>query len=330
MKVSPMSANPPNLSLTIGPLLYWWPRNAVMDFYADVADSAASTVVLGELICSRRNDFKHDDWLALARDLAAAGKRVVLGTMALLATEAELRSAARLAEQDEFAVEAGDISALGRLARAARARPQRPPFVLGPHINVYSRPALVEHAALGAGTWVAPLELGLDAVARVNPPADRVQGPAGPLRTEVFGFGRMPLAFSARCFTARHHRLSKDDCDFRCRQDADGLLLSATDGQPFLALNGIQTQSAALHCLVHEADALRAAGVDSVRLSPCSRDFAHVIRIFDDACQGRLPGDEALAALQALDLPGALVSGFAHQQPGLQPAAARRAALQGS
>jgi collagenase-like PrtC family protease len=318
-----MATNRPQaLSLTVGPLLYWWPRESVMAFYADVAESAASTVVLGELVCSRRNDFKHADWMALARDLRAAGKTVVLATMALLATEAELRAASRFAEQDEFAVEAGDISALAMLARAARDRPQRPPFVLGPHVNVYNRPALVEHAALGAGTWVAPLEIGLDAVARINPATDRVPGPAGPLRTEVFGFGRMPLAFSARCFTARHHRLNKDACDFRCRQDADGLLLSAGDGQPFLALNGIQTQSAAVHCLIQAADALREAGVDSVRLSPCSRHFPQVIELFDAAFHHGLPAADALAQLRRLDLPGELVSGFAHQRPGMQAALA--------
>ena len=63
----------------------------------------------------------------------------------------------------------------------------------------------------------------------------------------------MPLAFSARCFTARHHRLKKDECDFRCRDDADGLLLAAGEGEPFLVLNGIQTQSAALQCLLTPA-----------------------------------------------------------------------------
>lgn len=319
MRSAPVTQEPAAPALTIGPLQYWWPRAAVMDFYAEVAESAASTVVLGEVVCSRRNDFRFDDWLALARDLRGAGKSVVLATMPLLATEAELRQATRLAEQDQFAVEAGDLSALAVLARAAQQRPKRPPFVLGPHLNVYHRPALLEHAALGAGTWVAPLELPLDAVACVNPRANRVPGPVGPVRTEVFGFGRLPLAFSARCFTARHHRLGKDDCDFRCRQDADGLLLSATDGEPFLALNGIQTQSAALHCLLGAREALVDAGVDSVRLSPCSRDFGRVIALFDAVFHQGLAAAEGLAELRRLELPGRLVDGFARRQPGLQP-----------
>jgi collagenase-like PrtC family protease len=306
------------LALTVGPLPYWWPRAAMMAFYAEVADSPARTVVLGEVVCSRRNEFKPDDWLALARDLATTGKTVRLATQALVMSEAELRTVRRIAAQDEFAVEAGDTSALRLLAQAHAARPGRPAFALGPHINVYNRDALVEHAALGAAHWVAPIELALDAVACTNPPGQRVLGAAGAVRSEVFGFGRLALAFSARCFTARHHRLTKDECDFRCRDDADGLVLATTEGQPFLVLNGIQTQSAALHCLIDDGDALRAAGVSSVRLSPCSSGFARVLALFDQVYNHG--GDAALARaeLATLGLPGVLVDGFARRQPGMQ------------
>ena len=309
--------------LGVGPLLYWWPRAATMDFYAEVADSAARHVVLGEVVCSRRNEFKFDDWVALARDLAQAGKRVVLATQALVMSEAELRTLRRIAEQDEFAVEAGDASALRILAAAHAARPpQRLPFTIGPHINVYNRAALQEHAALGAGVWVAPLELGLDAVAAINPPADPVRGPAGAVASEVFAFGRLPLAFSARCFTARHHRLNKDECEFRCRDDADGLLVATSEGQRFLALNGIQVQSAGVQCLIGHGDALRAAGVQRLRLSPCGSGFAQVLHLFDAVLNQGLPIAQALGELAALALPGALVDGFARGRPGIHPLAA--------
>jgi collagenase-like PrtC family protease len=56
-------------------------------------------------------------------------------------------------------------------------------------------------------------------------------------------WGRMPLAFSARCFTARHHRLRKDACEFRCLDYPDGLVANTGEGQAFFTLNGIQTQS---------------------------------------------------------------------------------------
>jgi collagenase-like PrtC family protease len=44
------------------------------------------------------------------------------------------------------------------------------------------------------------------------------------METELFGYGRLPLAFSARCFTARHYNLQKDDCQFRCLDHPDGLV----------------------------------------------------------------------------------------------------------
>jgi len=314
---------PRRYGLTVGPLQYWWPRDQTMAFYAEVAEHpAADTVVLGEVVCSRRHDFKTEDWMALARDLAGAGKTVVLATLPLVATEAELRTVHRLCEQDEFAVEAGDASALAVLARLHAAQPGRRAFVVGPHINVYSRAALAEVAPLGAGTWVPPLELALNAVAHVNPAADPVRGAGGPLLTEVFAFGRMPLAFSARCFTARHHRLKKDECDFRCRDDADGLLLATSEGEPFLVLNGIQTQSAALHCLLGAGPALAAAGVHRLRLSPCSRGFMQALACFDAVLNAGAPAGEAIAQLRAAGLPGTLVDGFARHRPGIVAVAA--------
>jgi collagenase-like PrtC family protease len=292
------------IAITVGPLLYYWPRASLLHFYADIAESPADTVVLGEVVCARRHEMKPADWLALARDLAATGKEVVLATQALVESEADLRVLRRIAEQDEFMVEAGDVSAVHLLAGSGW------PFVLGPHVNVYSRAALAEYVRFGAARWVAPVELPLAAIGEVNAGGPR-------LPTEVFAYGRMPLAFSARCFTARHHRLSKDQCEFRCRADADGLLLSTGDGQPFLVLNGIQTQSAAQQCLVGEREALMAAGVRRVRLSPTSQRFREVVEVFERVMNGGEDADAALVVLDAMSPPGGLANGFAHGRPGI-------------
>ena len=299
------AAAPPRIALGIGPLLYYWPRTTLLHFYADVAESAADSVVLGEVVCARRREMKPDDWLALGRELAAAGKEVVLATQALIESEADLRTLRRIAGQGEFIVEAGDASALNVLIETG-AR-----FILGPHINIYNRPALAEHARLGAQGWVAPVELSLDTIGRINRPTPL-------LPTEVFGYGRMPLAFSARCFTARHHRLTKDQCEFRCRDDADGLALATTDGTPFLVLNGIQTQSSAQQCLVGEVAALRAAGVSRLRLSPASNGFIEAIGIFDAVLNRGADSCAALARLAALCPAGGLADGYAHARAGLE------------
>ncbi len=83
-------------------------------------------------------------------------------------------------------------------------------------------------------------------------------------------FGRMPLAFSARCFTARHHKLPKDDCQFRCIEDEQGILVKTQEGDSFAQINGIQTQSAKLSNLLDRWQELEKAGIDILRIVPVS------------------------------------------------------------
>jgi collagenase-like PrtC family protease len=299
------------LALTLGPVLYHWPRTALMQFYAEMADGPADTLVLGEVVCARRRELRLDDWLALARELAQSGKEVVLAAQALVETEADLRLLEHQGEQGEFAVEAADASALQLLAG-------RVPLVLGPHLNIYSRAALLEHADLGATRWVAPVELALDAVAAINPPGARVTTPAGrPIETEVWAFGRVPLSFSARCFTARHHGLAKDRCEYRCLADADGLAMQSAEGRPFLVLNGTQTQSAAVQCLLGDGPALRAAGVQRLRLSPCAQGFGQVLRDFDAVMNAGAVAAPALETWPSLGVPGPYGNGYARGRPGM-------------
>lgn len=298
-------------TLAVGPVTYYWTRASLTEFYAEVADSAAQTVYLGETVCARRREMKAEDWFDLARDLRAAGKDVVLSAQVLVESESDLRVLRRLAENGEFQVEANDAAAVRLLAG-------RGPFVLGPHINIYSRDALREYAQLGPSRWVAPLELSIEAVAAINPSNDPLPGGTGgaPIETEIFAFGRMPLAFSARCFTARHYHLQKDDCAFRCIEHPDGLLLSSREGEPFLSMNGIQTQSAGTHCLIGEREALARAGIRRLRLSPQARNFAAIVRCFDEVFNRSEPAAGAAAMLAELCLPGGLVNGYAAGRPG--------------
>ena len=59
-------------------MLYYWPRQQTLDFYADLADGPADIIYVGETVCSRRHELRAEDWLDLARDLRATGKTVVL------------------------------------------------------------------------------------------------------------------------------------------------------------------------------------------------------------------------------------------------------------
>jgi collagenase-like PrtC family protease len=168
---------------------------------------------------------------------------------------------------------------------------------------------------LGAMRWVVAPEMSSDELAPMQ--AQRPQG----MQTEVFAYGRLPLAYSARCFTARHFNLQKDACEFRCLEFEDGLRLRTRDGEPFLVLNGIQTQSDRVQNLVGELPRLGELGVDALRISPQAHHGAHIVRLFRGALDGALSASQALDAMREL-MPAQACNGFWHGQPGLMEAAA--------
>lgn len=298
------------MKLALGPILYYWERDKVFDFYRRIARAAVDIVYLGEVVCSRRHMLRVGDWLDLAGELAHAGKEVVISTQALLESESDLKTLRKLVANGHFLVEANDMGAI-RLLKGAG------PFIIGPHINVYNSPTLDYLARLGARRWVAPLEMSRETLAAIQ--ARR----AAQVEIEVFAYGRMPLAFSARCFTARHYNLPKDDCQFRCLDHPDGLTLRTREGQPFLALNGIQTQSADVCNLLAELPDMRAAGVDVVRISPQAQHTEQIIDLFRRCLEGTL--EPVVAAGQSARLmPGNGCDGFWHGTAGMAQVGATR------
>jgi collagenase-like PrtC family protease len=175
------------------------------------------------------------------------------------------------------------------------------PFVAGPTLNAYNPDTLALLAELGASRWVPPVEMPGSMLAAMPVPHG--------METEVFAYGRLPLAYSARCFTARHYNLQKDDCQFRCLDHPDGLVLRTREGQDFLAINGIQTQSAQVLSLAHRLDELAATGVDVVRLSPQHRHMERVVGLFRALLDGSAAPAEAPARLRSL-MPGAPCDGY--------------------
>jgi O2-independent ubiquinone biosynthesis protein UbiV len=295
------------MKISLGPLLYYWQRDAIFSFYDAIAATPVDLVYLGETVCSRRRELRLNDWLELAARLQGAGKEVVLSTQVLLESGADLATMHKIASNGNFAVEANDMGAVRCLAGKV-------PFVAGPHLNLYNLPTLQWMASLGASRWVMPLEMKRDDLAVLQ------RGRPAALQTEVFAYGRMPLAYSARCFTARHCNLPKDDCRFSCIAHPDGLMLKTREHEEFLVLNGTQTQSARVYNLVDALDDMRALGVDVVRLSPQSQHTTEVIDVFHAACRQTLAPQEALARLLPL-MPDEGCNGYWHGRPGLEQTA---------
>ena len=193
---------------------------------------------------------------------------------------------------------------------AVQMAADRVPFVAGPHLNLYNCESLALMHQAGARRWVMPVELSRDTLRLLLDGA-----PAG-LQSEVLAYGRLPLAFSARCFTARNEGLPKDDCQLRCGDHADGLLMRSQEDQAFLAINGIQTQSATTSCLLDALPQMAEMGVDVVRLSPQSRHMAEVVEIFSRLLNGEVTVESGVERLNTIAT-GQLSNGYWYAGSGM-------------
>jgi len=284
-------------------MLTYWPRARVFEFYEEMATQSLDIVYLGEVVCSRRHELRFDDWMMLADKLMAAGKEVVLSTLTLIESESDLKMLRKIVNNGRCRVEANDMGAVRLLAE------QKLPFVAGPTLNVFNAETLQLLMEAGAMRWVMPPEASAEALSALLAQLPRS------IETEVFAHGRLPLAFSARCFTARRYNLQKDSCEFRCIEFPDGMDLKTREGEPFLTINGTQTQSAKVYDLLLELPQLQQMGIAVARISPQAEHTAGVIATFRQCLAGQLT---PLAAwTQATGLSGETCNGFWHARPGL-------------
>jgi O2-independent ubiquinone biosynthesis protein UbiV len=290
------------MKLSIGPILYYWSREKLFEFYKQAENWPVDIIYIGETVCSRRHIFRTTDWMNVAKNLTAAGKEVVLSTQALIESESDLKTLRRLCDNGKLSVEANDMGAVKLLKDT--------PFVIGPHVNVYNPYTLKILTEAGATRWVIPVEMSRQML------ADILEPEAQSIATELFSYGRLPLAFSARCFTARHHNLPKDDCQFRCLDTPYGLTLNTREGQPFLALNGTQTQSANIYNLLDEASNMDGL-IDVLRISPQPEYTGDIVALFHATMNGLITPEKANLKITDF-MSEASCNGYWHGEAGLE------------
>ena len=298
------------MKLALGPLLYYWPRQSVLDFYAGIAESSVNSVYLGETVCSRRHELRLEDWREVGAVLAAAGKEVVMSSQGLIESESDLKVLRRIVRQAAtgqpgFRVEANDMGAVRLLGAAGITN-----WVAGPTLNIFNPATLQLMMDAGATRWAVAPEMSGAALAEVRAAL------AAPIETEVFAYGRLPLAHSARCFTARHFNLQKDSCEFRCLSIMDGIALSTREGEPFLTLNGVQTQSARVHNLLGDLPTVM-PHAEVLRISPQGSHTPAIIELFRKVVDGDLSPSAALDASREL-MVEAPCNGFWHGRAGVE------------
>lgn len=297
-----------SLQLTVGPLLFNWTPERIRNFYGRIADQApVDRVYIGEVVCGKRAPLLDHAFSDAAERLEAAGKQVVWSGLGLPALRRDRKAIAALSADQESLIEINDVSAL--LERSG-------PFVAGPLLNVYNEAAARELMSRGCVRLCANVELSLAAVSAI------AAGCPG-LEIELFAFGRLPLALSGRCYHARHHGLHKDNCQFVCDRDLDGLDIRTLDGRDFLAVNGVQTLSHGVQLADIPPAELRRAGVTALRLSPHTADMVAVARGFRAFADGRIDAVELAAQARAAGPPGPFVGGYLRGVAGLQPAGAQ-------
>ncbi len=285
------------MELSVGANQFFWKPEEWSASYNALAAAPVDRVVLGELVCSKRLPFYQDRIPAAIETLLNAGKDVAVTSLALITLKRERKLSAELIEAG-VEVEVNDLSMLAYL-------PVGVPFSVGPLVNVYNEGTLKWLAERGATSICLPPELPLEPV-RMLAQLGRELGVA----IEVWGHGRLPLAISGRCYHARLHGRTKDNCQFACEDDPDGLDVSTLEGQDFLAMNGVQTLSDSFACADHQIELLKELGIARLRLSPHTGDFAAVCALYRDRIDGKIARGAVAEALEVMQPGIRLSDGF--------------------
>ncbi|WP_272682828.1 U32 family peptidase [Providencia sp. PROV119] len=269
------------MKYALGSVLYYWPKQELYDFYQQAAQSEADIIYLGETVCSKRREMKPADWIELAKTLALSGKQIILSTLALLQAPSELKEISKLVDNGDFLVEAHDFGVVNMLSE------RHLPFIAGHGLNCYNAQTLNILLRQGMQRWCMPVELSRDWLINLLNQCDEL-GIRGKFEVEVMSYGHLPLAYSARCFTARSENRAKDDCETCCIHYPQGRKVFSQEQQQVFTLNGLQTQSGYCYNLGNEQTSMIDL-VDIVRISPENIESLDILAQFKANQTGEAP-----------------------------------------
>jgi len=269
------------MKYSLGPVLYYWSKETLEEFYQQAANSRADVVYLGEAVCSKRRATKVGDWLAMAKALADSGKQVVISTLALVQASSELNELKRYVDNGEFLLEASDLGVVNMCAE------RKLPFVAGHALNCYNAVTLRLLLKQGMVRWCMPVELSRDWLVNLLDQCETL-GIRQQFEVEVLSYGHLPLAYSARCFTARSENRPKDECETCCIKYPTGRSMRSQEDQQVFVLNGIQTMSGYVYNLGNELTSMQGL-VDVVRLSPMGSETFTMLEAFKANETGSAP-----------------------------------------
>ncbi len=291
--------------VTMGPILFHWPEEQKRDFYFRIADeSSVSTVYIGEVICSKRIPFFEKNYRQVADRLKKAGKKIVYSTIAEVMTKYDRKLIKDFCDMvGEEEIEVNDASALLHISGKSHR--------IGQYINAYNEETMGFLVGKGAKHFTLQTELPSTSIDVLGKKAKELR-----VGLEIQVFGRVSLALSARCYAARAHGKIKDNCNFVCELDPDGMKLETLSNEEFLSINGIQTMSYNYLNLINELGELQKMGVTHFRLSPHTQDMVGISNIFKNVLDNKLSSDEALNQLKEFSIPASFSNGFYYSKPG--------------
>ena len=72
------------MEITLGPVLFDWPKDEVLKFYEEASRMDVDRVYIGEVVCTRKIGLRMNDIEGIIKLLQDSGKKVILSTLAVI------------------------------------------------------------------------------------------------------------------------------------------------------------------------------------------------------------------------------------------------------